>query len=638
MKNITYLFAITGLIFLTQCTAKYSQPEIEAKKAAVINKGRYQFKDLNKNGQLDPYEDWRLPVEERINNLVGLMTLEEKVGLMFHPNMPVPADGKVVYDLTAEERKALESSTEGTFPGQVRQIATAKSYIEEKNFRSLLNNGIAEPEIFAQWSNGMQEIAEASRLGIPIVFSSDPRHGVTAGQNPRARQYFSQWPGYPGIAATRDLDLIRQFGEIVAKEFRVVGLHMMLGPQIDLPTDPRWGRSNGSFSESAELTAEQLAAFMDGAQNSPIGTDKIILNIKHFPGGGPQDNGSAQFLVYPGNQFDYHLIPWKTGIAKGALVITGFYVGTYFDTLGIGYSKYLTTEVLSGKLGFKGAISTDWGIINRGPMRPDLKDMPVKDRFEMILNAGVDQFGSETTPEVIVGLVKEGNISGERIDIAARKILKCHFLLGLFEDPYVDPEAAAQILQSEKNQKSAYQAQLESVVLLTNDGILPAGKSGEKTDIYISGIDSSTAASFGNVVKDPKKAKLAIIKTTTQRPGVSLFAAVAGAEVNIDFPQENWAEMKKVAATGIPVVAAFNLGGSLTVLPKDLTKVCKASLMTFSITDKALLDVVFGKFNPVGKLPFELPSSMDAVRKQLEDVPHDSENPMFGFGYGLNFE
>jgi beta-glucosidase len=637
MKNTIFIFAIAVLGFLTQCTARFSQPDIEAKKAPIITKGKFQFKDLNKNSQLDPYEDWRLPVDERIDNLVRLMTLEEKVGLMFHPNMSVPADGKIIYSLTDEERKALENANVVTFPGQVRQIATAKSFIEEKNFRILLNNGIADPKIFAQWSNGMQEIAEASRLGIPVIFSTDPRHGITAGQNPGAKQYFSQWPGYPGVAASRDMALIKQYGEIVAEEYRAVGLHMMLGPQIDVPTEPRWGRSNSSFSESAELTAEQLAAFMDGAQDSLVGPNKIILNIKHWPGGGSQDNGSAQFLVYPGNNFDYHLIPWKTGIAKGTLIITGFYVGTYFDTLGIGYSKYLNTEVLSGKLGFKGVISTDWGVINRGPLRPDLKDMSVKDRFEMVINAGVDQFGAETTPEPIIELVKEGKISEERINIAVKRILKCHFLLGLFEDPYVDPEAAAQILQSGKNQKAAYEAQLESVVLLTNEGILPSGKSDEKADIYVSGIDSAIAAEYGNVVKDPKKARLVIIKASTAHPGVNPFTSNASAEVNIDFPQGKWAEIKKLASTGVPVVAVFNLGGALTVLPKDLKEVCKASLMIFSVSDKALLDVIFGKFNPVGKLPFELPSSMDAVRKQLEDVPFDSENPMFEFGYGLSY-
>lgn len=635
MKNTFLFFTVAAFTCFVQCTAKYDQPGLEAKNSQIIKIGSYRFKDLNKNGQLDPYEDWRLPVGERAENLISLMTIEEKVGLMFHPNMAVPVDGKIVYDLTGEElRKTV--TTQGGFPGQPSQPATAKSYIEEKNFRFILNNGVSEPKLFAEWSNGIQEIAEASRLGIPVIFSSDPRHGVTAGRQ-GLNQYFSQWPGYLGISATRDLDLIRLFGEIVAEEFRAVGLHMMLGPQIDLPTDPRWSRSSSSFSESAELTAEQLAAFMDGAQDSLAGPDKIILNLKHFPGGGPVDNGNAEWLVYPGDNFNYHLIPWKEGIKKGALLITDFYVGSYFDTLGVSYSKYINTDVLIEDLGFKGAISSDWGSINRGPLNPALEDMSVKDRFAMNINAGVDQFGRETTPEIVVELVNDGRISRERIDDAARRLLRCHFILGLFEDPYVDPEAAANILQSEKNQNAGYQAQIKSVVLLTNDGTIPAGKGDKKPDIYISGIDSLIAAKYGNIISDTKQSQLAIIKVSTENPRFDPFTANVNSEVNIDFPQDKWSDIKKVASAGIPVIVAFNIGGSLTVLPPNLRGICKASLIVFNITDRAMLDVVFGKFSPSGKLPFELPSSMNAVREQLEDVPFDSQNPIFDFDHGITY-
>jgi beta-glucosidase len=569
--------------------------------------------------------------------------------------------------MTAEEKQALENAADQAYAGpigpggqaprptgnnlakagfnpgqgQMNVRATAKSYIEEKNFRNILNNGVAEPKIFAEWSNGMQEIAEGTRLGIPIMFSTDPRHGATLGAHVSGTQYFSQWPskeGQFGIAATRDLDLVKKYGEVVAEEYRAVGLHMILGPQIDVTTEPRWGRNAGAFSESAELTAEQLGAFMDGAQDSLAGPGKILVHLKHWPGAGPHANGTGQWLVYPGNNLNYHLIPWKTGIAKGALAAMGYYSGTYVDTLGVNYSKYISTELLYNQLGFKGAICTDWGVIGRtGPLRPDLKDMPLKEKFEMSINAGVDQFGSETANDLIIALVKEGRVSEERINTAAKHILQWHFLLGLFENPYVDPEAAATIVQSEKNQKLAYQAQLESIILLTNDGLLPAGKDGKKLNLYVSGIDTTAAAQFGTVVSSPAKADLAIIRTGTDRPRTMGPGFNPNAEVNINFPAEKWAEIKKVAATGIPVVVAFNPSGSLVVLPGDLKEVTKASLMVFDVFDKALLEVIFGKFNPVGKLPFDLPSSMEAVKKQKEDVPFDSEDPTFKFGFGLAY-
>ena len=185
MKKLSRLLPVlmAGL-FLVQCTEKYEQPQLEARKTEILTVGNYQFKDLNKNGELDPYEDWRLPVDERIQNLVSLMTLEEKVGLMYHPNIAVPADGVVKYDLTEEEKAALKKAEEeaysgpigpggqqpgggGMAMGQMRMQATAKSYIEEKNFRNLLNNGVAPPREFANWSNGMQEIAE----GTPARYS-----------------------------------------------------------------------------------------------------------------------------------------------------------------------------------------------------------------------------------------------------------------------------------------------------------------------------------------------------------------------------------------------------------------------------------------------------------------------------------
>jgi beta-glucosidase len=238
--------------------------------------------------------------------------------------------------------------------------------------------------------------------------------------------------------------------------------------------------------------------------------------------------------------------------------------------------------------------------------------------------------------------------------------LQWHFKLGLFENPYVDPEAAAKIVQSNKNQKLGYQAQLESIVLLTNEGILPAK---EGTKIYIEGIDKEVAAKYATVVEDPRQADLILVRAATQeergfggfgggqamgnrpagqqqRPaqqGAAAMNPLAAREVDISFPEGKWINIKTLAKTGKPVVVAFNPSGTSVVLPADLKEVVKGTIMIFDVLDNVLLDVVFGKFNPVGKLPFEIPSSMDAVRKQLEDVPFDSDNPAFRFGDGLSY-
>lgn len=692
--NLFLFILIAGsIVSCTGKTEKKPQPVLGTRSAVIIKKSGLQFKDLNKNGKLDKYEDLRLTDDERIADLVSQMTIEEKVGLMFHPNIAVPADGVVKYDLTDEEKAAQAAANEqytgpigpggqqpaggGMAMGQMRRTATAKSFIEEKNFRNILNNGVAPVREFATWSNKMQEIAEATRLGIPIMFSTDPRHGATLGAHVSGKQYFSQWPskeGQVGITSARDTAIVRKFGEVVAEEYRAVGLHMILGPQIDVMTEPRWSRNMGCFSEDANLTAEMLGAFMDGAQGPNVGPDKILVHLKHWPGAGPHQGGTGQWLVYPGNNVDYHYIPWKTGIAKGALAAMGYYSGTYSDSLNVNYSYHLSTEVLYNQLGFKGAICTDWGVVSRGPLKPSLQGKTtLKQNMEMIINAGVDQMGSETNNDLVLELVKEGKVTEQRVNQAATRILQWHFKLGLFENPYVDAEAAPGIVQSEKNQKLGYQAQLESIVLLTNDGVLPAK---ENIKVYVDGIDKEIAAKYATVVENPKQADLILVRATTQeergfggfgggapaqanrpagqgaqaanrpaqaaqqRPPQQAAANMnpfAAREVDIAFPAAKWETIKALAKSGKPVVVAFNPSGSSCVLPADLKQVAKGTIMIFDALDNALLDVVFGKFNPVGKLSFEIPASMDAVKKQLEDVPFDSENPAFRFGDGLSY-
>ena len=688
LRSTLLLFAATLLFGLfTDCSDRKAikpQPVLGTRSVNIIEKKGLQFKDLNKNGELDPYEDWRLPDSSRIADLLGQMTLEEKVGLLFHPNIAVPADGVVKYDFTEEEKAAMANAGNETYAGpigpggqgpagggigQMRRTATAKSFIEEKHFRNILNNGVAPVREFASWSNKMQEIAEATRLGIPIMFSTDPRHGATLGAHVSGKQYFSQWPskeGQVGISSAHDTVIMKKFGEVVAEEYRAVGLHMILGPQIDVMTEPRWSRNMGCFSEDADLTSGMLAAFMDGAQGKDVGPEKILVHLKHWPGAGPHKDGTGQWLTYPGNNFDYHLIPWKKGIEKGALAAMGYYSGTFYDSLNVNYSYHVSTEILYNQLGFKGAICTDWGVVGRGPLKPSLQGKTtLKDNMEMIINAGVDQMGSETNNQLVLELVKEGRVSEERINQAAGRILQWHFILGLFENPYVDPEAATKIVRSEKNQKLGYEAQLKSIVLLVNEGVLPAA---ENIKIYVEGIDKEIAAGYATVVDDPVKADLILVRTTTEeersfqgfgggmpgagpRPGQAnaprpqMNAAQAAAamtpfaprEVNIDFPAKKWANIKTLARTGKPVVVAFNPTGSSCVLPADLRNVAKGAIMIFDALDNALLDIVFGKFKPVGKLTFEIPSSMDAVKKQLEDLPFDSENPAFKFGDGLSY-
>ncbi|NLM95542.1 MAG: glycoside hydrolase family 3 protein, partial [Firmicutes bacterium] len=251
------------------------QVEVVARVKPLIQVDGLLFKDLNANGELDPYEDWRLPVDERVENLVSLMTLEEKAGAMFHPKLPVPLDGSI-------DTKPVDLTLKGDI------MYDPYTYIHDLKIINLLNNGVAPPATFARWSNDIQEIAESTRLGIPIMFSTDPRHGAVLGAHVKGNQYFSQWPsreGQLGLAATRNIDLVREFGRVVAEEYRAVGLHMILGPQIDLVTEPRWGRNAGCWSESAELTAEMTVAFLEGLGVKDPKNGALAM-VKHWPGAG----------------------------------------------------------------------------------------------------------------------------------------------------------------------------------------------------------------------------------------------------------------------------------------------------------------------------------------------------------------
>jgi len=255
----------------------------------------------------------------------------------------------------------------------------------------------------------------------------------------------------------------------------------------------------------------------------------------------------------------------------------------------------------------------------------------------MIINAGVDQMGSETTPEVVVELVNEGRVTEERINQAASRILQWHFILGLFENPYVDPAKAAQVLQSAENEAFGLECQRVSNVLLTNSGILPA-KEGIK--VFVDGIAPEVAAKYGTVVDKPAKADLIIYRTTSspdRRGGGGFGGGQASSEVDIDFPAEKLAKVKAYVASGKPVVADINPTGSSLVITPELKGLPQAMILSFDPTDVAVMDVVFGRHNPKSKLPFEIPSSMDAVRAQLEDMPYDSKDPSFPFGFGLSY-
>lgn len=604
------------------------------KEALTLTQDGVTFRDLNKNGRMDPYEDPRRPIEERVEDLLQQMTLEEKAGMMFHTMIGMNKDGTILEKM-------------GMFPLPQTSDMIAKRLMNHFN----IFMEAASPRLMARWHNHVQKLAEQTRLGIPVTISTDPRHAFT--NNPLANLTagsFSQFPEQTGLAATRDVELVEKFGDIARQEYLAVGIRLALHPMADLATEPRWARANGTFGEDADLSAAMTAAYIRGFQGKTLNKESVACMTKHFPGAGPQKDGEdAHFpygreQVYPGNNFDYHLKPFEAAFKAGTAQIMPYYgmpVGTPLEEVGFGFNKDVITGLLREKYGFDGVVCTDWTlltplkIMGRVVMAErawGVEDLSLAERAKKIIDAGVDQFGGEACPEVIVQLVREGKISEERINQSIRRLLRDKFRLGLFDNPYVDENAAEKIVGQKEFREAGELTQRKSIVLLKNEKQTLPLKSGRK--IYVENIKPEAVNKFGEVVTDPAKADIAILRLQSpyqKRKGMMEGFFHAG---DLDFKDPEKSRLLKIMDQ-VPTIVDIYLERP-SVFP-EIAEKSIALIANFGANDNAILDVIFGEFIPQGKLPFELPSSIETVLKQKEDLPYDSENPLFKFGHGLTY-
>jgi beta-glucosidase len=540
---------------------------------------------------------------------------------------------------------------DGELDGPLRFSRAAIRELVEAGLMSHFNvHALPEPRLAALWHNRVQALASGTRLGIPVTISSDPRHSFS--NNPvvsLSSGGFSQWPEPPGLAAIGDPALVRRFGEIARQEYMAVGIRVALHPMADLATEPRWARTSGTFGEDAHLAARMVDAYICGFQGESLGPQSVACMTKHFPGGGPQKDGEDPHFdygkeqVYPGANFDYHLIPFAAAFEAGTAQIMPYYgvpVGAGFEEVAFGFNREVIAGLLRGRYGFDGVVCTDWGLLNDGVImgRPlparawGVEGLSAAQRAHKALEAGVDQFGGESCPEVIVGLVRAGKVREARIDASARRILRDKFRLGLFDAPFVDAEAAAGIVGGPAFVAAAEEAQRRSLVLLKNAGALPARG---RPRLYVEGVAPEIAARYGEVVATPDEAELAILRLQApyeprdSQPLESFFHAG-----DLRFPPEELARLLAVAARA-PTIIDIYLDRP-AVIP-ELAGAAAGLLANFGAGDAAVLDIIFGRARPGGKLPFELPSSMEAVLRQHPDVPYDSERPLFPFGHGLGY-
>ena len=591
------------------------------------------FRDLNGNGLLDPYEDPSRPVEERVADLLTQMTLEEKAGLMFHPPILMNGDGTLIQD-------------GGDFLRRNTDELVVNRYLNHFNIYYA-----PEPRLHAEWQNRMQRLAESSRLGIPVTISSDPRHSFAENLGASwSAGGFSHWPEPIGFGALRDEETMREFGDIARREYRAVGIHVALHPMADLATEPRWARSMHTFGEDAELAAGLVAAYIRGFQGDQLGPQSVACMTKHFPGGGPQKDGEDPHFpygkdqVYPGGMFDYHLRVFEAAFEAGTAQIMPYYgrpLGTPLEEVGFGFNHDVITGLLRERYGFDGVVCTDWGLITDAQM-PDgsvfaakcwgVEELSTEDRLVKIIEAGCDQLGGEALPELLVELVQAGRIPESRIDESVRRLLRDKFRLGLFDDPYVDPEQAERICGSREFRSAGERAQRRSAVLVTNDGTLPlAGR----PRLYLDGLSAEVAGAFGDVVELPEDADVALARRNAPfEPRTGTFIESVFHAGDLDFKEPELKPLLELAAR-VPTVLVLHLERA-AVIP-ELVEACAAIVAVFGSSDEAVLDVLFARSEPEGRLPFQLPSSMAAVRAQKPDVPGDSQDALFGFGHGLSY-
>ncbi len=670
MINKTTVSCAASAALLAACLGggdNVTQPTLGSRTAATLHVQGFDFKDLNRNGTLDAYEDWRRSPQERAQDLVSQMTLAEKAGVMLHGTM------------------------QGT--SKVMDAATMKTYVNDYGINTFITRMDADADVIAAAHNQLQEMGEAARLGIPVSISSDPRNSFAsvAGQGVAAGS-FSKWPQNIGLAALRDPVLTRHYGELVRQEYRAVGITIGLSPQADVTTEPRWARIADTFGEDFATVSAQVQAYVEGFQagNSGINQNSVITVVKHWGGYGAQKDGLdshnyyGRYMTFPGNMLAKHLSVYDGAIAAGAGGIMPTYSmpygevsaeGVALEQVASAYSKPLLTDLLRGKHNFKGVILSDWGVLrycddicrNGAPLPASGSYVPYGNlaysshhgtdfgveslnptqKVAKSVNAGVDQFGGVVTADrqTIIDAVNAGLLTEARVNEAVQRILVQKFQQGLFENPYVDMAAAKALFATGDHQAQANVVQSRAHVLLQNSGkLLPLASTVKK--VYLGGsmkMDAAVVAARGfTVVSTLAEADVAILRVATPYELLFPSSILYGLfhQGNLAFedgndPLGDYAAIKAANAAGVPVIVDVHMERP-AILANVIAK-ANVVLAEFGATDDAVLDVLTGKIKPEGKLPYELPSSMAAVAAQLSDVPFDSPKPLFAFGFGLTY-
>ncbi len=579
-------------------------------------------------GRMHPYQDPGRPPGERVHDLLGRMTVPEKAGLLFHAPVAVTPDGGFV------------EASAGPLP-----TAPTTEVVRHRHVRCLSLMAPVSAGPLARWHNDVQGLAAGSRLGIPVLVSSDPRH--SANENPLTSVPSggcSRWPEPLGFGALADEAAVRAFAEVVRAEYTAVGIRLALHPMADLATEPRWCRTSGTFGANPALVARLAAAYVEGLQGTDLGPDSVAAMVKHWPGAGPQAGGedahfaSGKDQVYPDGRYEEHRAVFRPALRAGAAAVMPYY-GRPVGVPGLAEVGFaFDREVIAGQLrrdeGFDGLVCTDFGLLTDATL-PDgsvwparawgAEDLTVEERVLRLLDAGVDQFGGEWCPDVVVGLVEAGRLPEARLDESAGRVLALMVRLGLFENPYVDEDHAVTTVGRADFAAAGAEAQRRSMVLLA--GALPLEPG---IRLYVEGIDPGVAGRYGSVVDSVAEADAAVVRIGTPYEPRSRLPEAFFHQGRLDLPDDR-REHLLALADAVPTVVDVFLDRAAVV--PELAGRAAALLADFGAADDAVLDVVFGHARAEGRLPIELPSSMTAVEAHPEDRPGGTADPLFPIGH-----
>lgn len=695
----------------------------------IKEKDDFIFRDLSGVGELLPYEDWRLSPEVRAKDLAMRLSITEIAGLMMYsPHQMVPAFSDSPFGATYNG-KVFGESEEHPWSLTDQQ----KSFLDKDHIRHVLAMYLQDPVTAAKWNNQLQEYCEKLPFGIPVNISSDPRHeaGKSSAEYKSEAGQVSKWPSGLGIGATFDPDLCKNFAEIVAKEYRAMGIATALSPQIDLGTEPRWMRVSDTFGADPRLVTDMAKAYCDGIQTTKSsetgwGSESVSAMVKHWPGGGPCEGGRdahypfGKYAVYPGDCFDCHTMPFIEGAFKldgptnkCASVMPYYSISYDIDptgnNVGNSYSSYIINDLLREKFGFDGVVCTDWVLTNDiGPSVDALdshcfgyESATVAERHLRILECGVDQFGGNSDIEPILeafelGCKKYGyEAMDNRFRRSAVRILINSFRCGLFDNPYLDPIKTEQLVGCKEHCEKGFDAQLKSIVMLKNNGVLPiiqrkkvfipnrhidshkdffrfmapaadmAGADKELTEKYFDWTENAEDADFAIVmiespISDGYSKETGYRPVTLQyRPYTAETArntSIAGGDPRECFKNRSYKGKTNTPANSSdldiilntkeimkdkPVIVCIKMNNPCVV--GEFEEAADAILVDFGVQQEALFTIISGKSEPYGLLPVQLPKDMEAVEKHCEDKPLDiepycdSNGNKYDFGFGMNW-